>query len=65
MSKARRLSADEIREILDQRAQGAKLASIAHDHGLSEGAISRICARKAYGWVDAVPAQEETTHVGG
>lgn len=58
-------SESEIRDIRARRERGEKLSSIGIDYGLSKGAISRICARKAYGWVDAVPAQEETTHVGG
>lgn len=46
-----KFSDDEVRAIRAERERGDRLSVISARHGVSDGLISRIANRKAYGWV--------------
>ncbi len=48
-----KLDASKVQQIRNRRAAGEKLATIAMDFGVTEGAVSRICAGKSWRSISA------------
>jgi Mor family transcriptional regulator len=42
---------DQVREIRERREDGATIADLAAEYGVSVSTIYNVCARRTYGWV--------------